>query len=65
MRQSDAAVTSIRVAAGVVPAVAVAAAVAVMIAYPLTEKKFRAIVAELAERRATRRFGGVALGDVP
>jgi glucuronide carrier protein len=49
--QSDAAVTSIRVAAGVVPAVAVAAAAAVMLAYPLTEKAFRTLVAELAERR--------------
>jgi hypothetical protein len=25
-----------------------------MLAYPLTEKAFRAVVAELAERRATR-----------
>lgn len=50
--QSDAAVTSIRVAAGIVPAVAVAAAVAVMLAYPLTERAFRGVVAELAERRA-------------
>jgi glucuronide carrier protein len=50
--QSDAALTSIRVAAGVIPAVAVGAAVAVMLAYPLTEKAFRTLVAELAERRA-------------
>jgi glucuronide carrier protein len=50
--QSDAALTSIRVAAGVIPAVAVGAAVAVMLAYPLTEKAFRTHVAELAERRA-------------
>jgi glucuronide carrier protein len=53
-RQTDAAVSSIKVAAGIVPAVAVAAAVAVMLAYPLSEKAFRAVVAELAERRATR-----------
>ena len=39
--QSDAAVTSIKIAAGLVPAVAVAAAAAVMLAYPLTEKAFR------------------------
>ena len=52
--QSDAAVTSIRVAAGIVPAVAVAAAVAVMLTYPLTERAFRTIVAELAERRSAR-----------
>lgn len=50
--QTDTAVDSIRVAAGVVPAVAVAAAAAIMLAYPLTEDAFRTIVAELAERRA-------------
>ncbi len=50
--QSDGALGSIRVAAGIVPAVAVVAAAAVMLAYPLTEKAFRDIVAELAERRA-------------
>jgi glucuronide carrier protein len=50
--QSDGALTSIRVAAGIVPAVAVAAAAGVMLAYPLTEKAFRTLVAELAERRA-------------
>jgi glucuronide carrier protein len=54
--QSDAAVASIRVAAGLVPAVAVAAATAVMLAYPLTEKAFRALVAEVAERRAAARI---------
>jgi len=56
--QSDAALTSIRVAAGIVPAVAVAAGTAVMLAYPLTEQVFRRTVAELAERRAA---GKVAL----
>jgi glucuronide carrier protein len=50
--QTDSAVDSIKFAAGIVPAVAVAAAVAVMLAYPLTEQAFRAVVAELAERRA-------------
>jgi glucuronide carrier protein len=50
--QSDAAVNAIRVAAGIVPAVAVAGATAVMLAYPLTEQAFRTLVAELAERRA-------------
>jgi len=49
---SDAAIASIKIAAGIVPAIAVAAATAVMMAYPLTEKAFRAVVAELAERRA-------------
>jgi len=52
--QTGAAVTSIKIAAGVVPAVAVAAAVAVMLAYPLTETAFRAVVADLAQRRVER-----------
>jgi glucuronide carrier protein len=59
--QSDAAVDSIKVAAGIVPAVTVAAATAVMLAYPLTEKAFRTLVAELAERRAVRAVSGPAL----
>jgi glucuronide carrier protein len=50
--QTDAAVTSIKVAAGAVPAAALLAATAIMTAYPLTEKAFRALVAEVAERRA-------------
>jgi glucuronide carrier protein len=61
--QSDTAVTSIRVAAGVVPAVAVAAAVAVMLAYPLTERAFRTLVAELAERRAAPNIAAPALAS--
>jgi glucuronide carrier protein len=61
--QSDAAVNSIRIAAGIVPAVAVAAAVVVMLAYPLTEKAFRTLVAELAERRATRETSAQALAE--
>jgi len=52
--QTDAAIALIKVAAGIVLAVAVAAVTAVMLAYPLTEKAFRAVVAELAVRRATR-----------
>jgi glucuronide carrier protein len=50
--QTEAAVRSIRIASGVVPAVAVVAATAIMVAYPLTEKAFRRIVAETAQRRA-------------
>jgi glucuronide carrier protein len=50
--QTHAAVTSIRIAAGAVPAVAITAAVGVMLVYPLTERAFRTVVAELAERRA-------------
>jgi glucuronide carrier protein len=50
--QTDGAITSIKVAAGIVPAVAVVAAMVVMLSYPLTEKAFRGVVADLAERRA-------------
>jgi glucuronide carrier protein len=61
--QSDAALTSIRVAAGIVPAIAVAAATAVMLAYPLTEQVFRTTVAELAERRAVHNVSSPALAE--
>jgi glucuronide carrier protein len=50
--QSDEALTSIRVAAGVLPAIVILAAAAIMLAYPLTERAFRGLVGELAERRA-------------
>ena len=50
--QTDGAVTAIRVAAGALPAAFILASAAVMLAYPLSEKAFRRIVAELAERRA-------------
>jgi len=52
--QSDAALTSIRIAAGAVPAVAILAASAVMFTYPLTEDALRKMVLEIAERRALR-----------
>ena len=59
--QTGDAVTSIRVAIGVVPAVVIVAATAVMLTYPLTEKVFRRMVAEVAERRArTALAGGLA-----
>jgi glucuronide carrier protein len=61
--QSDAALTSIRVAAGALPAVTVMAAAGVMLAYPLTEKAVREMVGELAERRARRTMSGEA-GDL-
>jgi glucuronide carrier protein len=61
--QTDTALTSIRIAAGIVPAVAVVAATAVMLAYPLTEQVFRTTIAELAERRAARRVGSPALAE--
>ena len=63
-RQTDAALASIKVAAGIVPAVAVTAAVAVMLAYPLTEKAFRGVVADLAERRATQAVSAPAVNPI-
>jgi len=55
--QSDAAVTSIKVAAGAVPAAVILAATAVMLLYPLTEQALRGMVAEMAARRAERELG--------
>jgi glucuronide carrier protein len=55
--QSDAAVTSIKIAAGAIPAVVILAAAAVMLLYPLTEKALRGIVAEMAAGRAARDLG--------
>jgi glucuronide carrier protein len=65
--QSDGALTSIRVAAGIVPAVAVAAATAVMLAYPLTEEVFRRLVREMASRRvdATPALAAASRAGVP
>jgi glucuronide carrier protein len=62
--QSDAAVTSIRVAAGAVPAVVILAAAAVMLAYPLSERALRGMVAEIAERRA-RATAGLEVDATP
>ena len=62
--QSHSALTSIRLAAGIVPAALTLAASAVMLAYPLTEKAFRAMVAEVAERRATAELGPLAAESV-
>jgi len=62
--QTGGAVASIRIAAGIVPAIAVAGATAAMLAYPLTEKAFRAIVAELAQRRAARPVSAPAVAPV-
>jgi glucuronide carrier protein len=53
--QPSSAVDAIKVTAGIVPAVFVAVAMAIMAAYPLTETKFREIVRDVAERRAARR----------
>jgi glucuronide carrier protein len=53
--QPGSAVDAIKFTAGIVPAVFVLVAVAIMAAYPLTETKFREIVRDVAERRAARR----------
>jgi glucuronide carrier protein len=58
--QTDAAVTSIRVAAGLLPAAVILGATAIMLAYPLTEKVFRRLVAELAQRRASSEMPAAA-----
>jgi glucuronide carrier protein len=55
--QTGSALTSIRVAAGIIPAAFMLAATAVMLVYPLTERAFRAIIAEMAERRANAAGG--------
>jgi glucuronide carrier protein len=52
--QTDSAKTAIKVAAGFVPAAFIVAALAIIFFYPLTEKVFRDIVAEVAARRAAR-----------
>ena len=51
------ALTSIKVAAGAIPAVVILAGTAVMLLYPLTEQALRRMVAEMAARRAERTLG--------
>jgi len=50
--QTPDALDSIRYLTGLGPAVFVGVGAAVMLAYPLTEERFRAIIADLAARRA-------------
>jgi glucuronide carrier protein len=50
--QTDSAKTAVKVAAGVLPAGFIVLALAVMFFYPLTERVFRNVVAEVATRRA-------------
>src|SRR3954466_8404180 len=49
--QTESAVQAVKLAAGVVPAVFVIVSLAIMAIYPLTEARFRQIVAETTERR--------------
>jgi glucuronide carrier protein len=55
--QSAGAETAVRIAAGGLPAVLFLASVAVMFVYPLTEKVFRTLIAEMAEQRAAAAQG--------
>lgn len=52
--QSEGAVWALRFTAGALPAVCLAIAAAVMLAYPLTEQAFSAIIVGIANRRAER-----------
>jgi glucuronide carrier protein len=52
--QSESAKTAIKVAAGLLPAGFILLALALMLIYPLTERVFRDVVAEVAARRAQR-----------
>jgi glucuronide carrier protein len=49
--QSEGAVWAIRTAQGLIPAICAVIAVAIMLAYPLTDSRHREIVAEIAARR--------------
>lgn len=53
--QSDAALSAIRLAAGIVPGIAVGAAAAIMLAYPLTDERIRDLVREIDARRLAAR----------
>jgi glucuronide carrier protein len=50
--QSDRAITSIKIAAGALPAAVILLAAGLMLLYPLTEQRLREMVAEMAARRA-------------
>ena len=61
--QPDSAVTAIKVAAGIVPAVVIVVALAIMLAYPLTEARFREIVGDVVQRRLAHQAKAVAAGQ--
>ncbi len=63
--QTHTALQSIRLAAGGLPGVLVLAAAAVMVAYPLTERAFRALVADIAQRRAAAQPPGDGAASEP
>ncbi|QGK70465.1 glucuronide transporter [Allosaccharopolyspora coralli] len=52
--QTEAAVWGIRLASGLVPALLTVLALAIMVAYPLTEQRFGEITEELRQRRSER-----------
>ena len=53
-QQSQGALDGIRAIAGFAPAIFIAIGVAIMLAYPLTEKTFASMVGDVAARRAAR-----------
>ena len=53
--QTGSAITAIKFSAGVVPAVFILVAIAIMGAYPLTETRFRQLLRDIADRRASSR----------
>lgn len=63
--QTHTALTSIRVAAGALPAGLMLAASAVMLTYPLTAEAFRSMVSEVAERRVTAAVEALDAGVDP
>jgi glucuronide carrier protein len=63
--QPDSAITAIKIAAGVVPAVVIGVALAIMFAYPLTESRFREMVREVAQRRVARQVEAARTSPAP
>ena len=49
--QANSAISAIKFAAGVVPSALILLAIAAMVAYPLSEARFREIAREIAVRR--------------
>jgi glucuronide carrier protein len=50
-QQTSSAITAIKVAAGVIPSALILLAIAAMVAYPLSERRFREIAREIVSRR--------------
>jgi hypothetical protein len=63
--QPDSAVTAIKIAVGVVPAVVIGLALLIMLKYPLTETRFRDLVRDVAQRRAAREVEAARAAALP